>query len=168
MTGRRRSVRSVWRVLVIAVVIVVGVALDEAIVSAPVIATTAWAGPLPAFVAFVTLYGVAGFFVALVVVRAYERRLGGRHGRLQMWIESRMERRSETRRARWASRLLKTGSLVSFAVSSILLGGILTTWLVRSAGRSRGIVGVAAASTVLWAVPFVGMYCGLARAVFGA
>src|SRR5215212_3137066 len=55
--------------------IVVYIIWDEALLSSPVVASVGWIGAWPAFLAFSALYGTGGFVIALLVVRAYARRL---------------------------------------------------------------------------------------------
>jgi hypothetical protein len=138
---------------------------DEALLSGPVVAATAVIGPWPAYVAFAALYGTGGFVIALLVVRAYRRRLGARTSRLQGWVE----REAASRRQRWARRLLDRSGWGGFAIASFALGPVVTTWLLYAAGRHRErVVGVALASSVVFALTFVAPYVGIGRLLFGA
>jgi hypothetical protein len=76
-----------------------------------------------------------------------------------------MERETAHRRSRWARRLVASGSGLSFAAASVVLGPIVTTWLVRSLGRRQSMPVVAMASTAIWVVSFVGTYTGLTSLV---
>ncbi len=138
---------------------------DEALLSGPVVAAAGWIGPWPAFALFTVLYGTGGFVVALLVVRAYARRLAGETSRLERWVE----READDGRQSWARRLLLRSGWVGFAVASFALGPIVTTWLLYAAGRLRTrVVGVALASSAIFAVTFVAPYCGLGRLLFGS
>jgi hypothetical protein len=137
---------------------------DEALLSAPVVATTGWLGAWPAFVLFAALYGTGGFVISLLVVRAYARRLGAEESRLERWVE----KEAADGRQRWARRLLLRSGWVGFAVASFALGPIVTTWLLYAAGRHRSrVVGVALASSAIFGVTFVAPYCGIGRLLFG-
>lgn len=138
---------------------------DEALLSAPVVASVGWIGTWPTFVAFAVLYGTGGFVLSLLVVRAYARRLAGETSRLQRWVE----READDGRQGWARRLLLRSGWVGFAVASFALGPIVTTWLLFAAGRMRSrVVGVALASSAIFGVTFVAPYCGLGRLLFGS
>jgi hypothetical protein len=129
--------------------------------STPVVAATAAFGAIPAAVGFLLFYGIGGFIVSLLVARVYDSRLAGEPGRLERW----MERETAHRRSRWARRLVASGSWLSFAAASVVLGPIVTTWLVRSLGRRQSMALVAVASTAIWVVSFVGTYTGLTSLV---
>jgi hypothetical protein len=137
---------------------------DEALLSGPVVAATGWIGPWPAFLTFAVLYGTGGFVLAVLVVRAYARRLGGSPSRLERWVEN----EAANRRQRWARSLLSRSGWPGFAVASFALGPIVTTWLLYSAGRRRDAVpAVALASSAVFAVTFVAPYVGMGRLLFG-
>jgi hypothetical protein len=137
---------------------------DEALLSSPVVASVGWIGAWPTFLAFSLLYGTGGFVLALLVVRAYARRLGGEPSRLERWVE----REAEDGRQRWARRLLLRSGWPGFAVASFALGPIVTTWLLYAAGRLRHrVVAVALASSAIFGVTFTAPYCGLGRLLFG-
>lgn len=156
----RRGVRTV----VAAGVIVASTIWDEALLSAPVVLSTARWGPWPAFVVFVGAYGAGGVLVTMLVVRAYRQRLGQRSSRLERWVE----REAETRRSRWARKLLMDSGWLGFLLGSFALGPVVTTWMLVATGRVRdGVWRTAAGSSTVFAVAFVGQYCGLSRLVFG-
>jgi hypothetical protein len=156
--------RSVARRVAVAAGVVVYTIWDEALLSAPVVASVGWIGPWPTFLGFALLYGTGGFVLALLVVRAYARRLGGAPSRLQRWVE----READDGHQRWARRLLLRSGWVGFAVASFALGPIVTTWLLYAAGRLRHRVpAVALASSAVFGVTFVAPYCGLGRLLFG-
>jgi hypothetical protein len=137
---------------------------DEALLSGPIVAATGWMGPWPAFVVFALLYGTGGFVLALLVVRAYARRLGDNPSRLERWVEH----EADNRRQRWARTLLLRSGWPGFAVASFALGPIVTTWLLYSAGRRRDAVpAVALTSSAVFAVTFVAPYVGVGRLIFG-
>lgn len=134
---------------------------DDLIFAAPVVATTAWLGPVAAFVVFAPLYAVGSWIIALAAVRAYDRSAAGRPSKLASWLESQRARQRST----WGRRLLDSGKLIGFVASSFLVGGILTTWFLRYSGRRDGIARLAAWSCGIFGVTFVGLYSGLAGAL---
>jgi hypothetical protein len=159
------SARSWGRRVVVVAGLVVYTIWDEALLSSPVVASTAWIGPWPTFLAFSLLYATGGFVIALLVVRAYARRLGGESSRLERWVE----READDGRQRWARRLLLRSGWVGFGVASFALGPIVTTWLLYAAGRLRHrVVAVALASSAIFGVTFTAPYCGLGRLLFGS
>lgn len=149
-----------------AIVAVVSVVIlyiwDDALLAAPIIAVTGLAGPWVAFGTFSLVYGLASFGLALLAVRAYDRRAAGRPSRLADWLNS----QGDKRRTVWAKRFLDSGKVVGFVISSFALGGIVTTWLIRYGGRREGIERIAALSCAIFGITFTGMYTGLGQAVF--
>lgn len=135
---------------------------DDLIFAAPVVATAGWIGPAAAFAVFAPLYALGSWVLAMVAVRSYERSAGDRPNRLASWLEAQRERQRGT----WARRLLDSGKLVGFVISSFLIGGILTTWILRYSGRREGIARLAAWSSAIFGVTFVGLYSGVAAAAF--
>jgi hypothetical protein len=149
-----------------AIVTVVSVVIlyiwDDALLAAPIIAVTGLAGPWVAFVTFSLVYGLVSYALALLAVRAYDRRASGRPSRLAAWLNT----QGDKRRTAWAKRFLDSGKVAGFVISSFALGGIVTTWLIRYGGRRDGIERIAALSCAIFGVTFTGMYTGLAQAVF--
>ena len=135
---------------------------DDALLAAPVVAVTGLAGPWMAFGIFSILYSIGSYVLAMLAVRAYERRAAGGSSRLSEWLTHQGQRR----RASWARGLLESGKVLGFVVSSFLLGGIITTWLIRYSGREEGIERIAAMSCLVFGVTFTAMYTGIAQAVF--
>ena len=163
-TARTVDGRSWARRVAVVAGLVVYTIWDEALLSSPVVASVGWIGAWPTFLAFSLLYGTGGFVLALLVVRAYARRLGGEPSRLERWVE----REAEDGRQRWARRLLLRSGWPGFAVASFALGPIVTTWLLYAAGRLRHrVVAVALASSAIFGVTFTAPYCGLGRLLFG-
>jgi hypothetical protein len=159
------ATRTLARRAAVVVGLVVYTIWDEALLSAPVVATAAALGPWPAFLTFAALYGMGGFVLALLVVRAYGRRLDGQTSRLQRWVEH----EARDGRQRWARRLLLRSGWPGFAVASFALGPIVTTWLLYAAGRQRHrVAAVAATSSAIFGVTFVAPYVGIGRLVAGA
>jgi hypothetical protein len=113
-------------------------------------------GGLAAFVLFTLVYGVGSYGVAMLGVRAYDRR-ATRPSRLA----DALARSAGARRARFGDRLLRAGSALGFALSSFALGGILTTWFLRYSGVRDGIERLAALSSAIFAVTFAGFYAGV-------
>lgn len=159
------TARSWARRVVVVAGLVVYTIWDEALLSSPVVASTAWIGPWPTFLVFSVLYATGGFVLSLLVVRAYAKRLGGETSRLERWVE----READDGRQRWARRLLLRSGWVGFAVASFALGPIVTTWLLYAAGRLRHrVVAVALTSSAIFGVTFTAPYCGLGRLLFGS
>jgi hypothetical protein len=134
---------------------------DDLLFAAPIVAVTAAAGPWIAFAVFSCVYALGSFALAMLAVRAYEHLSGGEPSRMARWLE----RSAGGRRSRLARRLLATGKLVGFVVCSFLLGGILTTWLIRYSGRNRAIVAVAGWSSAIFGVTFTAFYVGVGAAL---
>lgn len=158
----RRSRWLVGPAIVAAVSVVILYIWDDALLAAPIIAVTGVAGPWVAFATFSVVYGLASYGLALLAVRAYDRRAAGRPSRLADWLN----RQGDKRRTVLAKRFLDSGKVVGFVISSFALGGIITTWLIRYSGRREGIERIAALSCAIFGVTFVGMYAGLAQVVF--
>jgi hypothetical protein len=135
---------------------------DDALLAAPVIAVTGLAGPLVAFGIFTILYSVGSYILAVLAVRAYDRRAVGGSSRLADWLA----REGRKPRTAWARRLLDSGKVLGFIASSFALGGIITTWLIRYGGRREGIERIAAMSCLVFGVTFTAMYTGIAQAAF--
>ena len=135
---------------------------DDLILAAPIVAVAGWKGPWLAFFVFSTLYGLGSFVIAMIAVRGYESHSDGRESALAKFIQNQMT----GRRGRLTRRLVDSGKLVGFVISSIALGAIVTTWLIRYAGRSSGIAKVAASSSLIFGVSFVAGYAGIAALIF--
>ncbi len=152
--------------LVAAVLGVLGVILvyiwDDLIFAAPVIATAGWLGAWPAFLIFSVVYGVGSFLLAMAAVKAYEKWSHGESSRLANWLDH----QSHSRRGVWATRLMAGGKVLGFVASSFVLGAIATTWLIRYAGRRENMAGVAAVSSAIFGITFVGSYAGVAALIF--
>lgn len=159
------TVRRVLRTIASVVAVVAYTIWDEVLLSTPVVLSTAWIGPWATFTVFVALYGGGGLAVTVLVVRAYRRRLGRGTSRLQGWVE----READLRRYRWARRLLLDSGWPGFFVASFALGPIVTTWLLVASGRVRDDVWrTAAVSAAVFAVTFVGPYCGVGKLLTGS
>ena len=129
---------------------------DDVLWAAPIGALVQLVGAYVTFVIFAALYGAGSYVIAMWGVRAYERR-AVRPTRLAGWVD----RAGQVRRGRWGDRLLRAGGKAGFVVSSFALGGVLTTWLLRYAGVKKGIARIAAVSSFVFAITFVGFYAGL-------
>ena len=150
---------------------------DDAIFATPVVVATRWWGAATAFVTLFIAYAAGSWLVAVLGVRTYDRsvatRAAGRDlsdesdpdrpSRLARWIDH----QAGGRRGPWGKRLVASGELVGFVVASFLLGGIVTTWLVRLSGRRHRMGLVAIASSTIFAISFVGFYSGTARVLLG-
>lgn len=155
------GVRRVARTVALVAAAIVATIFDEAIFSTPIVLATGAFGAGAAAVAFFVLYSVGGAVVSIVIARRYDRRLGGGPGRLERWLAM----PEDDRRVQWARRLLLRGGLAAFAISSVLLGPIVTTLLLRAMRRDQGLRVVGVSSSVLWAAGFVATYAGIAHLV---
>lgn len=135
---------------------------DDLVLAAPIIAVAGWLGAWVSFLIFTGLYGLGSFGLAMLAVAKYDEHSKNTTSRLAKFIEV----QTSGRRGRFARRLVDGGKVVGFVVSSVALGAIATTWLIRYAGRARGITQVAALSSAIFAVSFVGGYAGIAALVF--
>lgn len=147
--------------VVLVVAAVVATIFDEAIFSTPIVLATRTYGAGTASVAFVLLYSVGGAVVTLLIARTYDRRLSGGPGRIERWLTM----SHDDRRVRWVRRLFDRGGVLAFVVSSVLLGPIVTTLLVRAMRRDQALPPVGMSSSVIWAVTFVTTYAGIAGLV---
>lgn len=138
---------------------------DDLFWAAPIVAVSRRVGPLWTFVSFVLLYGLGSFVISLWIVRLHDARSGSRSGvrtsRLAQWLD-RQEQRARKRRT---VRMLAAGRALGFALSSWLLGAIVTTWLLLHLDRRRNITSRSALSSAIFAVTFVGSYVGIFEAL---
>ncbi len=135
---------------------------DDVVLAAPIAAAASWLGAGYAFVMCAPIFFLGSSLLALAAVRAYEASSQGRASRLERWLEH----QTTGRRGRLADRVLRTTGVASFVLSSVLLGGTVTTWLIRYSGRREGITGVALVSSAINAVTFVGLYTGIFGLLF--
>lgn len=135
---------------------------DDAVLAAPIVAASAWLGSGLAFVLLAPVFFVLSSLLAVAAVRAHDKVTGGGTSRLEAWLRHQVE----DRRGGLTRRVSRAGGLLGFVASSVLLGGTVTTWLIRYGGRREGLLKVACASSAINAVSFVGMYSGLASLVF--
>lgn len=135
---------------------------DEWLLAAPVIGLTKLLGAGLAFIILAPVYFGVSVAGALLAVGAYERASAGESGRIERWLN----RQAESSTGRRGRRLVQTTSGIGFVLSSIFLGGIVTTWFVRLGGRREGLLSVALASSALFAVGLVGGYSGLFGLIF--
>jgi len=152
--------------VVVAIAAVAGIAVlyiwDDLILAAPIIAVAGWLGAWVSFLIFSTLYGLGSFVLAMLAVSKYEQRSANRSSRLAKFIEV----QTSGRRGRFASRLIDGGKVAGFVISSIALGAIVTTWLIRYAGRTEAMTRVAALSSLIFGLSFVAGYAGIAALIF--
>jgi hypothetical protein len=133
---------------------------DDILWAAPIAAAEHLVGASATFALFTLAYGLGSYAVAMLGVRAYDRR-ATRPSRLAVALA----RSGEARQARFGHRLLRAGGAAGFVLSSFALGGILTTWFIRYSGVREGIGRMAALSSAIFAVTFVGFYTGLFRLI---
>ncbi len=144
------------------VLVVVLYIWDDVILATPIAATSRWLGSGTAFLLLTPVFFVISTFLALAAVRAHDRASAGRASRLEKYLT----RQTQHRRGRLATRLMRATGVASFVLSSVLVGGMVTTWLMRYGGRREGITAVAVVSSLINAVTFVGIYSGLSSLVF--
>lgn len=159
---RPRSITAVLSTVAGALTVVALYIWDDVLLAGPIVAVTAMAGSVVAFPLFASVYALVSFVLAMAGVRAYERLTQGSPSRFAQWLT----RQREARRAAWAQRLLDSGKVVGFVAASFLLGGVVTTFLIRYGGRREGIERIAGLSSVIFALTFTAVYTGLAHAVF--
>lgn len=136
---------------------------DETLLVAPVLGLTKLIGAGFAFLCLAPVYFLVSFGGALLAVRAYERASAGEPSGLERWLR----RQADSSSGRSGQRLVRTTSGVGFVAASVVFGGILTTWLIRVGGRRDGLTRIAAISSLLFAVGFVGLYSGVSGLIFG-
>jgi hypothetical protein len=134
--------------------------IAEPVWAAPIVATTAWRGAGVAFALFTPLYFALGYGASMVVVR--RSKTSATTGWFERWLSEGAERRY-LRRVR---RLVQAGTMIGFILSSMLFGGIVTTWLLLQLGRRRHIRRDAMTSSLIFAIGFVGFYAGIASLIF--
>jgi hypothetical protein len=136
---------------------------DDLILAAPIVAANRAWGTWPTLVFFTLAYGFGSFVIAMLVVRISDRHehQHAEPGRVTRWLQ----KESTRRRGVWGQRLVATGSIVAFVISSVVVGGILTTWLVWLAGRREHIARTAALSSLLFGLMFTATYTGLVELV---
>lgn len=157
VTHTRSSAAGAGALAVPGVLVAVAVYLwDDVLWAAPIAAAEHLIGAATTFALFTVVYGVGSYVVAMLGVRAYDRR-ATRPSRLA----DALARSADVRRARFGDRLLRAGNAAGFALASFALGGILTTWFLRYSGVRDGIERLAALSSAIFAVTFVGFYAGI-------
>jgi len=160
-TPRRRAPRGL--ALVAGALAAVAIYLwDDLLFAAPVVGLARVLGTGLGFVVGSALYFAGSTVISLLALRAYDR-ASPRAGRLSAFVE----RHSHAPGRRWVANLTTGGSIVGFVLSSVVLGGIVTTLLLRHAGMRIRIEAVAITSSAIFAVTFVGFYSGISRATLG-
>ncbi|KAA0233188.1 MAG: hypothetical protein EDR02_14785 [Actinobacteria bacterium] len=135
---------------------------DDVFFAAPIGAASGLWNPWAAFLVFASVYALGSFLIAVVGVRAIDRVVGDEPTRLQQWLESSHVKR----RRKIGDRFLETGKVVGFVISSIVLGGILTTLIVRMSGRRDRMLAIAAASCLIFGIGFAATYAGVFALIF--
>lgn len=158
---RPRS-RAITIVGLVAVVKIVLLWASDAIFAPPILALTAQLGLTLGFAISAVAYSAGSYAGALWVVRVISRRAGSRETRVHRLIG---RERSATR-GRLAARAIGAGSWLGLALSSIMVGGIITTALYFYAGLPRDIRAVAAFTSVVFGITFAGFYAFNASLVF--
>ena len=141
---------------------VVALVVAESFTAVPVAAMTHWIGPWPAFLIGTVFYTGAAYVLALLTLHAYERFSSGKPSRLATFLA----KEQETGRSQFGQRLMQGGSVVGFVAASIVLGPLVTMWMIRYGGRTEGLHRLAAWSSFAFAVVFVALYTGVAVVLF--
>ncbi|MEX0668473.1 MAG: hypothetical protein WD061_01890 [Candidatus Saccharimonadales bacterium] len=145
------------RKLIAVISIVIVYIWDDVLLAAPIVASAAIIGPLTTFGLFFLLYGTGSYIVAIKLVRIYERDKSQK-SRLALWLDE-----QQNRPHGWVlKKTLSLGGVIGFVLSSWLAGGILTTFAIRYSGRGDSLHKLAAASSTIFAIGFVGQYAGIA------
>ncbi len=132
---------------------------DEVFFAAPVVFSTARLGPWPTLSLVAPAYWVIGTGVSMLVVRS---RSDNEPSRVMHMVQT-MEARTRESRLR---RQLVAGSVVGFVLSSWILGGILTSYILAVTGLRIDMTRWLVAANVIWAITFVGQYAGIASLIF--
>jgi hypothetical protein len=156
-SARRRSRR---HPVLSGLTLLLSLLIAEPVWAAPVVATTAWRNGLVAFTLFVPLYFALGYGASLVVIRRSSTT--NATGWFERWLSGGAERRY----LRPVRGLVQAGTVIGFVLSSMLFGGIITTWLLVQFGRTMHIRREAMVSSLIFSVGFVGFYAGVASLVF--
>jgi hypothetical protein len=136
---------------------------SDAIFAPPIVALTAQFGLAWGFAISAVAYSVGSFVGALWVVRVISRRVGTRG---ETRVERLIGKERSASRGRLASRAIGAGSWLGLAISSVMVGGIITTALYFYAGLQRDIRVVAAFTSIVFGVTFAGFYAFNASLVF--
>ena len=148
---------------IVAIAVIIGLLIsNDALLAAPIAGVTKAAGAWVAFALFASMYSIAGFILALLALQAYERYSRGEPSRLATWLE----RQVASRRVSWATPLAQGGRIVGFVAASVVVGGVVTTWLIRYSGRRDHLVPIAALSSTIFGIAFAATYAGIFRLVF--
>ena len=134
---------------------------DDLLLAAPIVAAASVWGAVSAWIIFSILYAGGSLAFSLMAVRAYDRYRSGEPSRMAGWLQS----QTEGRRGGWGKRLVGGGQMVGFVLSSFLLGGIVTTWLVRVLRPDKPVMATAVASCAIFGVTFTAQYAGIAALV---
>lgn len=155
--GCARLAVSRWQIVSGSAVAVALYVWDDVLLAAPILAVARLVGAPSAFCLFALVYGTGSFVLALLAVRAYDRWSAGTPSHLASWLAS----REGSARAQWVERVLHSGKAFGFIISSWALGAILTVWLLRYSGRTENLTVLAALSSLIFGLTFVGFYSGL-------
>lgn len=158
-----RSDRTRAGSITIGIAAVVAAVWGEVLIAAPIVAVSRSAGPATAFGVFAVAYTAIGWVLAVAALAAHRRLSTGGSAR-----PSRLAARlggDGGRRARFGARALRAGRVSGFVLASVTVGGAVTTWLLLQRGRTDGILGLAAASSAIFAVVWVAVYAGLFSAL---
>ena len=158
----RRAGRAVVIVGLVAAAKIVLLWASDAVFAPPIVALTAQFGLARGFLISAIAYSAGSYVGALWVVRVIGRRVGSAETRIQRLIGR--ERRAS--RGRLATSAIGAGSWLGLAMSSVLVGGIVTTALYFYAGLPRDIRVVAAFTSTVFGVTFAGFYAFNASLVF--
>ncbi len=131
---------------------------DDALFAAPVIGAVALWGPLMGWLVCSVVYSAGSLAVSLLLVRPRERPRQGRSQTITRWVTGTTDRRS----AAWMRGALASGAVLGFIASSVLLGGIATTWLTHRLVPDRPVTSTAVAACSIFGFTFCALYSGVA------
>ncbi len=134
---------------------------DEVFFAAPAVYLTAKIGAWSTLAILIPIYIVVGSGISVFIIGTKQRKYA-KAGRVERMVNSMAEKTQNSR----IRRQLVAGSLVGFFLAAWLLGGILTSWILRLVGIRQHVLRWALAANTIWAVMFVGQYSGIAALIF--
>jgi hypothetical protein len=136
--------------------------LSDAVFAPPIIGLALWLGFWKAFLISTVAYATGSYVLSIVAVRALDRALEGSPSRLATFLA----KQRQSLRGRRAERLVVPGGIAGITVSSVLVGGVLTSGLWYYAGARSHIHAIAAYSSLVFALSFAAFYAGNTAALF--
>ncbi len=136
--------------------------LSDIVFAPPIIGLALWLGFWKALVISAAVYAAGSYALALVAVRAIDRVLKGEPS----WLATFLSKERQSFRGRQAEKLLVPGGIAGITISSVLVGGVVTTGLCYYGGARSRIHAIAAYSSLVFALSFAGFYAGNTSALF--